>query len=683
MHRRFINSPIFLILAILLMGLGLQQCGKKEPEIMTQQQARSEMVVKEMIAKFGKENSNRIKIGINQISKFWSDADGNQDKFKEFCLNNFIADEDQLQQAFQRLETAIEALTGLVVENERLFQWHLQVDTGPVLPIDYLLANFSLGSHVEEDLYKTKIAFFVLLNFEQYSLEDVIRYGKNWSRQKWAEVRLAQQFTSRVPADLAQKKYETYVAADDYISNYNIYMHNLLDENNRRLFPEGLKLISHWGLRDELKAQYSQPDELARQKLIYAVMQKIIFQEIPKVVINNPEVDWQVAANTVKGKKVDNSREPDTRYRKLAAVFQAERSVDPYYPLYPTKITRRFNQDREIPEATVKQLFVRLLTSKEFKKTGELVRQRLGRELEPFDIWYSGFKPVSQYNESELDKIVAVRYPTVESFKWDIPNILTKLGFERETAEYLAAKIEIDPSRGAGHAMGAGRRTDNAHLRTRVPQGGMNYKGFNIAMHELGHCVEQVFSLNKIDHTLLQGVPNTAFTEAFAFIFQKRDLDVLGLTEKDSKAEYLNALRQIWDTAEIAGVALMDMHVWHWLYDHPEASAGELKEAVIQIARDVWNTYFYPVLGHQDAPILAIYSHMIDAGLYLPDYPIGHIIQFQIEEYIKGKNLGQEMQRMCVQGAITPNLWMELAVKDEISIEPLLKAAGKALKATS
>jgi len=683
MHRRFINSPIFLILAILLMGLGLQQCGKKEPEIMTQQQARSEMVVKEMIAKFGKENSNRIKIGINQISKFWSDADGNQDKFKEFCLNNFIADKDQLQQAFQHLETAIEALTGLIVENERLLQWHLQVDTGPVLPIDYLLANFSLGSHVEEDLYKTKIAFFVLLNFEQYSLEDVIRYGKNWSRQKWAEVRLAQQFTSRVPADLAQKKYETYVAADDYISNYNIYMHNLLDENNRRLFPEGLKLISHWGLRDELKAQYSQPDELARQKLIYAVMQKIIFQEIPKVVINNPEVDWQVAANTVKGKKVDNSREPDTRYRKLAAVFQAERSVDPYYPLYPTKITRRFNQDREIPEATVKQLFVRLLTSKEFKKTGELVRQRLGRELEPFDIWYSGFKPVSQYNESELDKIVAVRYPTVESFKWDIPNILTKLGFERETAEYLAAKIEIDPSRGAGHAMGAGRRTDNAHLRTRVPQGGMNYKGFNIAMHELGHCVEQVFSLNKIDHTLLQGVPNTAFTEAFAFIFQKRDLDVLGLTEKDSKAEYLNALRQIWDTAEIAGVALMDMYVWHWLYDHPEASAGELKEAVIQIARDVWNTYFFPVLGHQDAPILAIYSHMIDAGLYLPDYPIGHIIQFQIEEYIKGKNLGQEMQRMCVQGAITPNLWMELAVKDEISIEPLLKAAGKALKATS
>ena len=58
------------------------------------------------------------------------------------------------------------------------------------------------------------------------------------------------------------------------------------------------------------------------------------------------------------------------------------------------------------------------------------------------------------------------------------------------------------------------RREDRAHLRTRVPQGGMDYKGYNVAMHELGHNVEQVFSLYEVDHTLLAGVPNNAFTEA-------------------------------------------------------------------------------------------------------------------------------------------------------------------------
>ena len=53
----------------------------------------------------------------------------------------------------------------------------------------------------------------------------------------------------------------------------------------------------------------------------------------------------------------------------------------------------------------------------------------------------------------------------------------------------------------------------------------MDYKGYNIAVHELGHNVEQTFSLNFVDHTLLAGVPNTAFTEAIAFVFQERDLD--------------------------------------------------------------------------------------------------------------------------------------------------------------
>ena len=56
----------------------------------------------------------------------------------------------------------------------------------------------------------------------------------------------------------------------------------------------------------------------------------------------------------------------------------------------------------------------------------------------------------------------------------------------------------------------------------------MNYKGFNIAVHEMGHNVEQTFSLNDVDYTLLQGVPNTAFTEALAFVFQAQDLDAAG-----------------------------------------------------------------------------------------------------------------------------------------------------------
>jgi hypothetical protein len=43
---------------------------------------------------------------------------------------------------------------------------------------------------------------------------------------------------------------------------------------------------------------------------------------------------------------------------------------------------------------------------------------------------------------------------------------------------------------------------------------------------------------------------------------------------------------------------------------------------------------------------------MIHSFLYLPDYPIGHMIAFQIEENLKdGKNVGAEVERMTVKGS--------------------------------
>ena len=76
--------------------------------------------------------------------------------------------------------------------------------------------------------------------------------------------------------------------------------------------------------------------------------------------------------------------------------------------------------------------------------------------------------------------------------------------------------------------MGAAMRQAKAHLRTRVEKEGMNYKGFNIAVHEMGHNVEQTFSLNAIDYYSLNGVPNTAFTEALAFVFQGQRSRIAG-----------------------------------------------------------------------------------------------------------------------------------------------------------
>ena len=154
---------------------------------------------------------------------------------------------------------------------------------------------------------------------------------------------------------------------------------------------------------------------------------------------------------------------------------------------------------------------------------------------------------------------------------------------------------------------------------------------------------------------------------------------LLGLDVADSKLSGDGVLGQLWTTGEIAAVALVDIDVWHWLYNHPDATAAELKIAIIDIAQSVWNEYYAPIIGKTDSPLLAIYSHMIAYGLYLPDYPVGYLIDFQIESYLRDKNLAVEMERMCRIGNITPDQWMEEAIGTPISIAPLLNAARVSL----
>lgn len=454
-----------------------------------------------------------------------------------------------------------------------------------------------------------------------------------------------------------------------------------MNDKGENLFPKDLKLITHWGLRDELKANYNNSNGLDKQEMIFAVMNHIIKQDIPLDVINSDKYKWNPMQNKLyeSGKEVTFVKEPDTRYQHLLNNFKSLKAMDPYNPFFPTYIQRKFESEMEIPLADVEKLFNDLLSSVEVKKVATLIEKRLNRKLRPFDIWYDGFKERNTVNTEELDRIIQQRYPTNKEFEADLPNILTKLSFTEDKARYIASKIQVDPSRGAGHAWGATMKGDKAHLRTRVSAKGMDYKGFNIAMHEFGHCVEQTLTLYDIDHYLLNGVPNTAFTEALAFIFQKRDLDVLGIKNTNTLKNDMMALDIFWSNYEIMGVSLVDIGVWKWLYAHPDATAGELKGAVINIANDVWNKYYATVFGVKDQPILAIYSHMIDYPLYLAAYPIGHLIDFQIEKQIEGKNFGDEVMRIYSKGRIIPQEWMKEAVGEELSVKPLLEAVDKAL----
>jgi len=653
----------------------------------------SEKVVKELVATYGDEQRRRAERGLHQVSEFWRPEDGNAAAFEEFATTNFAGNPATLNTMFNRFQALIEQLNGHMHEINREFRQQADLDAGPILPFDEIFAGYDPRAHVIDDFFNNKLAFVVLLNFPLTTLQERLTEGPKWTRRQWAETRVAEMFSKRVPASVNLEVARAGSEADSYIAQYNIWMHHVVDQNGQRLFPPKLRLLSHWNLRDEIKADYADAQHgLAKQQAIQQVMDRIITQTIPQVVVNNPNVGWNPWTNEVKaaGEKdsdipppanlpVTNTPEPCTRYAMLSLTYKAEKKVDPYSPTAPTLLARRFDEDREIPEQRVRAMLEQVVTSPLVPQVAKLIQARLGRPLEPFDIWYDGFRARGAYTEAQLDAIVAKKYPTAEAYRKDIPNILEKLGFTPEKAQYLADHIAVDAARGSGHAMGAAMRGEKAHLRTRVEPTGMNYKGFNIAVHEMGHNIEQTFSLNEVEY-LLSGVPNTAFTEALAMVLQGHDLEVLGLARPTAQSEALKTLNDFWNTYEISGVALVDMAVWHWMYDHPEHTPQQLRDATIVIAKDIWNKYYAPVFGKRDIVLLAIYSHMIDSVLYLPDYPIGHLIGFQIEEQMKKAGaIGPEFERMAKMGDVTPDLWMINATGKPVGADALLEATKQAL----
>ncbi|SHF42712.1 hypothetical protein SAMN05444274_105178 [Mariniphaga anaerophila] len=674
------------VLPVIFAFVFLWGCSQKAEETPVQQINVSEShimeVIKQITEKFPKADLQHLEKGVRHAASLWRNSDGNSGEFVNFCVEKYIGNEEEKQIVFSRMSEYFESLFGHFNKLSIDLRKNVDLQTGSLHPVDYMFSAYSAGAHLTNDFYDNKIAFLVALNFPYYSTEEKNELGKSWSDLEWAYARMGDVFSSRVPSGLLQKSAAVSAGSDAYIAEYNVFMGKLQNQAGESLFPENMVLLSHWNLRDEIKANYGNHENgLEKQDIIYRVMQRIIDQSIPEKVINSGDFNWEPYENKVfqNGQVVDAEPELDNRYQQIINNFRAYKDFDSYHPVLNTAIKRSFSGNMQIPQEEVEQLFHEFLSAPLLRQVGDIIQNRLGRELKPWDIWYDGFKARSSIPEEKLNAITRAKYPDARSLEEDLGNILKKLGFDDERAVFLASKIVVDPARGSGHAWGASMKAEKAHLRTRIPDGGMDYKGYNIAVHEFGHNVEQTISLHDVPYYMMNGVPNTAFTEALAFVFQERDLLLLGMKDENPDAEYLKTLDNLWSVYEIMGVSMVDMQMWKWMYENPDCTAGELKIATIEISKNVWNQYFAPVFGIEDQTILAIYSHMINSPMYLPNYAFGHLIHFQLEEHFKTHSFAPEVERIFSLGQLTPDEWMKRAVGNSLSVEPILTAAGEAV----
>ena len=451
--------------------------------------------------------SESAPLGVQQAAALWTAEDGTQEDFDRFVAAHYCTTDSARLALFESLSRIFEQVyqSADMLTVELLRPTQLTNAASPVEP-DWIMSGYSPLAHFSDDMFANKLAFITIINFPHYSLEEKNRLGKEWTRQEWAFARMGDVFTTRVPAEVKARMAQALADAENYIADYNIYMGNLRTEDGRQLWDRDKILLSHWNLRDELKALY-QSDNLEsrganreKQEMIYQVMQRIVNQTIPANAINNPDFIWQPYADEIE------ENEPYTRYEKILEIARAYFAEDAYCPSAPTGIQRNFEEGVEIPAEELDSLFRALVGSKQVAQVAAIIKERLERDLRPYDIWYDGFKARASLNEDDLSAQTRKLYPDANAFAADMWRLLTKMGFYSEDARRIAHRIVVEPARGSGHAWPTLGRKEDSRLRTRISDNGMDYKGYNIAVHEFGHCVEQVLDMYFIDEGLGDGI---------------------------------------------------------------------------------------------------------------------------------------------------------------------------------
>ncbi|MDR3673411.1 MAG: hypothetical protein P4L36_21370 [Holophaga sp.] len=492
----------------------------------------------ELTARFGPGQRPRIQRGLAQVARYWQDRDGGAGEFEAFVRAQFAGTPKDLDSLFERLQGAMAPLDGPGGREPR-------EPREPTLPVDVLLTGFNPAAHGVEDCFNHKVAFAVVLNFPLATLEERIRDGARWSGRQWAEVRLAERFARRAPAEAEQEA-----------------------------------------------AAVSQDGPAAS---------------------------------------------------RLLRTFQAARRLDPYSPLAPTRISRCFDQDLQLPEPQVRAMLNAVCASPLAARAARLIRTRLGRRLEPADLGYGGFRP-----GAELDALVRKRWPTPQVFARRLPHLLLAMGFPAQSGTRPAP----------------------------VEAGAMDYQRFSDALGATGRAVASRLAREEAEYPLLAGVPGPAFSEALGRVVQARGLEFLA---PPPNARAMAALHGFWRAYAGAGAALVDLAAWRWLYEHPDAATADLDAAAVAGAREVWNRYYATVFEQQDCAFLAA-DAMADADLQLPARAVTLLIAAQLQRGVGRTSLGAAMERWARLGRITPDLWMTRATGGRLEAEALLEATEAALK---
>jgi hypothetical protein len=618
---------------------------------------------------FGANHAEDIARGVGFCARVWDWEKSDAPAFVEFCEKNYHPPGKARSRLLRRLDEIMHLVGGSFNVIAKTTRAGLDLADVELTPAEELFGAFAAGTHLDEDLRTFRVAALAQLNFGTDDL------SPPRARAAWAARRLSRVGRTVIPADLSAEASMRGAEVDRFVSGFNLHLDKIEYADPSIRFPKDTVRISHWGLRDFMTGLNGQENALPRQRAIRDLLRRVVDGEIPKEAIDRPKARWRQRDGTILEDGAVRTATPmgPLRWEQFKKVYDVQRRIDPH-TIYGNMIDNKFKLEREIPEEKVVRILTDILSAPVAEKVARFVERRLGRPIEPHDIYFKSFQAGSKKAPLAFD--IRKRYPDAQSLTDAIPGILVRLGFSKPRAAWIGARIQVDNSRSAGHAWGPGTGHDVARLRVRVDRGGVNEEEFGVFMHELGHCTEQVLTSYEMDYKALWGVPNTAFTEGFAFTFQDQADFILG--RKVSVDADVTVMQRFWEVFEITGPALTEIRLFHWLYEHPEATAADMHAAIRRIGDKIWAEFYARIFGAEGYGLMAVYSHILWCSFYLADYSMGYVIAYQVRKFLATRKFAPEMERLCALGAIYPESWMKAAVGQAISAGPLLRDVGKA-----
>jgi hypothetical protein len=116
--------------------------------------------------------------GVKQVAQLWQNSDGSAEDFVNFCETYACADKTEKIKLFKRLESHFETIFGLNNIMTTQLLRPVQVIGSDPIPVDDIFSAYNPMANFNDDMFKNKIAFIVVLNFPYFSFyENVFHHS--------------------------------------------------------------------------------------------------------------------------------------------------------------------------------------------------------------------------------------------------------------------------------------------------------------------------------------------------------------------------------------------------------------------------------------------------------------------------------------------------------------------------